>query len=116
MTTHLASKPKTKITAHQMEVLRIVIAGNVSADPGLVLADLDEVLERVTKDTSKQAMQFTIRSLVHNKMIEKKDRVRRRGRLRVTFEATELGRQIGANKPTPAVFIETGLEDVLTSS
>jgi hypothetical protein len=114
MTMKPASKPKTKLTAHQMEVLRIIIKGNDSPSPELALADLDEVLDRVSRDTSKQSMQFTIRSLVHNGMIVKCDRARRRGRLRVTYKATELGKAVGADRPPVAPsFVESAVESLL---
>lgn len=106
MRTKLATKPRVLMTTHQFEVLRAIITGNVTDDPTLRLLDLDELLDRVTRATSKQSMQFTIRALIHNGMIIKAGQVRRRGRSRVTYEATTLGRHLGEDKPATPAFLE----------
>ncbi|MGR5421486.1 hypothetical protein [Vibrio sp. PNB22_4_1] len=57
-----------------------------------MLVDLDQIIERVDYEVSKQAMQFTIRRMIENYgVIEKADRSIRRGRSRITFRMTELG-------------------------
>lgn len=101
-----AKKPKTTLTPHQYEVLKIVIVGNDSKDPTLILADLDEILERVTRKTSKQSIQFTIRALIHNGMMTKAGRLARRGRQRVTYEATDQGIAVADDRPKVAAFLE----------
>lgn len=111
--TYIPKKPRMVFTGHQYEVLRIVIAGNSVPDSTLQLADLDEILERTTRTTSKQSMQFTIRALVQAGMIEKAGRVTRRGRLRVTFNATDLGKQIGDDRAAAPPFIEPELDEAI---
>lgn len=112
-THHFASKPKTKLTANQFEVLRLVVVGNPgSSDPSDFNCDIDQVLERLSRQTTKQALQFTIRSLVHNGMMVKVPRVQRRGRLRVTFEATEIGKAIAGDRKPQPVFIEPESESI----
>ena len=53
--------------------------------------DLDEVLDRVPYETTKQSIQFSIRALVKKELIEKQEREKRRGRSRVVLGPTELG-------------------------
>lgn len=113
---HFATKPKTLLTTHQMNVLRIVIAGNDSPDPNLALADLDEILERIDRKTNKPSLQFTIRSLQVNGMITKEPQQRRRGRLRAVFKATVLGLHIAGAAPTPvSPIVEPFLDPDLAS-
>jgi hypothetical protein len=104
---HFATKPKTKLTPHQYEVLRIIIKGNESDDPWGYNADLDQILERVSKETTKQAMQFTIRSLIHNGMIVKIPRVLRRGRMRVLYAPTDLGKGVAGTRDEKPAFLES---------
>lgn len=75
------------LTTKQIEVLRVIAKGN----PDGSHADLDEILERVSYRPTKQAIQFTIRSLVEHGLIEKHASEKRRGRLRVLIGATTLG-------------------------
>lgn len=76
------------LTTKQIEVLRIIAKGN----PDGSHADLDEILARASYKPTKQAIQFTIRSLVEHELIEKHASEKRRGRLRVLIGATELGK------------------------
>lgn len=75
------------LTPKQLEIVRIVAAGN----PDGSNTDLDEILERASYKPTKQAIQFTIRSLVHHELIEKVGSEKRRGRARVVIKATPLG-------------------------
>lgn len=111
--TYIPKKPRLVFTGHQYEVLRIVIAGNLVSDPTLQLTDLDEILERTTRKTTKQSMQFTVRALIQAGMIEKAGQVTRRGRFRVTFTATDLGKQIGEDKPAAPAFIEPEVDEAI---
>lgn len=114
-TTHYATKPKSKLTVHQIDVLRIVIKGNAGAtsqEEGL--ADLDQVLERVARKTTKSSLQFTIRALVINGMIAKLPQQQRRGRMRVVYQATASGLAIGADRAPagPSFVVPLGSEDI----
>ena len=94
------------LTAKQIELLRVIAAGNGDAGP----ADLDEILDRVRYETSKQSLQFSIRALVERGIIEKKGIQKRRGRQRQVIGATKLGLELAGVKQTaPRAFIEDNL-------
>lgn len=83
-----------------LELVHLVVRDSAdhpatAADPWLPL-DMDELLEAIGNTSAKQSMQFTIRALIINGMIEKLDQQRRRGRLRAVYEATVLGKGIAA--------------------
>ena len=86
------------LTTKQIEVLRIVAKGNSDGSH----ADLDEILARASYKPTKQAIQFTIRSLIEHDLIEKLAAEKRRGRLRVVIGATVLGHHF-ANAFAPSV-------------
>lgn len=76
------------LTSKQLEIVRIVATGN----PDGSNTDLDEILERASYKPTKQAIQFTIRSLIQHELIEKVGSEKRRGRSRVVIQATPLGK------------------------
>jgi len=76
------------LTAKQIELLRVIRAGNGLDDP----CDLDEILDRVRYETTKASLQFSIRALIKHGLIEKRDTEKRRGRQRRPIAITELGR------------------------
>lgn len=94
------------LTPRQMEVVVIVGKQNPTEDPSEALVDIDQLLERLKVSTSKESLQFTIRKLIEIKLMEKRERRKRRGRVRITFELTELGRKIAGPRILPPVFIE----------
>ena len=84
-----------KLTRKQREILKIVLEGNVSEKNGRFCdADIDEILERLPYKTTKQSLQFSLRSLVAKKMVEKGECECRRGRSRRTFSPTEMTKKI----------------------
>lgn len=72
------------LTEHQRNVLEIIFRGN----PDGTFVDMDQILERITKRTTKQAMQFTLRSLSVKDLIMKHERQRRRLRSRIVYSPT----------------------------
>ncbi len=58
------------------------------------LLDLDQLIERVDYDVTKQAIQHTLRYMVEKGVVEKAGRESRRGRSRVLYKVTELGYQM----------------------
>jgi hypothetical protein len=77
------------LTGYQLEVLTLAAAGNpVGTGP----IDFDQLLDRLSWTPSKQSAQFTIRACISKGVLEKTDRVMRRGRLRVCYQLTEKGR------------------------
>lgn len=77
------------LTHKQKELLRVIHAGNEDGSP----TDLDQVLERVRYETTKQSLQFSIRALIERELIEKKGVEKRRSRQRQIIAITELGAQ-----------------------
>ena len=55
------------------------------------LIDLDQLIEEVDYEVTKESIQFTIRRMIDHGVIEKADSEKRRGRRRVLFRTTELG-------------------------
>lgn len=105
--TFYATGPKSKVTAKQFEVLDLIVKGNPStATEAHSLIDLDQLLERMKRETTKQAMQFIIRALVTNQMIEKAGQEKRRGRVRITYRPTALGEGIVTPRGSLPAFIE----------
>lgn len=79
-----------RLTDKQKRVLRIIAVGNDDGSP----CDMDQLVERMESlgdPTTKQAMQFIIRSLVTKGLIEKQGREKRRLRSRMTYLPTEAG-------------------------
>jgi hypothetical protein len=102
-----ATKPKTKLTAYQFEVLRLIVRGNPEAtDPWDYNLDMDQLVAIAPRQTTKDALQFVIRSLVANGMITKLPKVKRRNRLRVTYLPTEMGKSVAGDRPKPPAFLE----------
>lgn len=75
---------KTNLSEKQLELMRVIIAGNGESAP----ADLDEITERVSYAPTKQAIQFSIRALLKHGLIEKLGTEKRRGRMRQVIQAT----------------------------
>lgn len=63
-------------------------------NPDGSLLDLDQLIERVDYDVTKQAIQHTLRYMVEKGVVEKAGRESRRGRSRVLYKVTELGYQM----------------------
>lgn len=78
------------ITAKQISIIGVIVAGNPDGSP----ADLDEIIERINYDTTKASIQFSIRSLIAQGVIEKAGMEKRRGRKRVLIVATAAGRAL----------------------
>jgi predicted transcriptional regulator len=72
------------LTEHQRDVLEILFRAN----PDGSFVDMDQLLERTKNRTSKESMQFTLRSLIAKQLIMKHPRVRRRNRSRIVYSPT----------------------------
>lgn len=75
------------LTKHQQEVLTLV----AKPGPGEMPLDLDELVEKLSWQPTKESLQFTIRALVSKGLIEKRPKELRRGRQRVLFRPTRAG-------------------------
>lgn len=93
------------LTHKQIELMDVIAKGNGLLGP----CDLDEILDRVRYETSKQSLQFSIRALVARGLIYKKGIEKRRGRQRVVIQATPLGMQAAGISPTASFVVS--LED-----
>lgn len=60
---------------NQREILKLVCKGN----PDGSFLDLDQLLERLSYEPTKQALAFSIRFMIRRKWIEKRDLEERRG-------------------------------------
>ncbi len=77
-----------RLTDKQLELMRVIISGNEDGSP----TDLDQIIERVSYQPTKQSIQFSIRALVKHELIEKLGGEKRRGRYRVIIAPTPLGK------------------------
>jgi len=91
------------LTSKQIQIMQVVCSGSLVKEE--LWNDLDQILERLEEEfnwhTTKQSIQFSIRSLVEKHgLIEKGAREKRRGRLRVIIKPTELGISMFGDKKT----------------
>ena len=75
------------LTTKQRALMGVIVAGN---DDGTNL-DIDQILEALPYDTSKESLQFSLRALVNKGCIQKMPTETRRGRARVIYAATAYG-------------------------
>jgi DNA-binding PadR family transcriptional regulator len=83
------------VTPYQLELLK---AARAAHDAGAPL-DLDQLLDTLSWEPSKESLQFTIRALIKRGLIVKSDLELRRGRRRVSFLMTADGRQLLDPRP-----------------
>lgn len=97
------------LTAKQIELIRVISEQS---------CDLDEILERVRYQTTKQSLQFSIRALIGHGLIGKNGPEKRRGRMRQVIKITELGTAYGVHKEErdPNLVISTVEADELDSA
>lgn len=67
--------------------MTVLSKGNEDKSP----VDLDQILERLDYVTTKQAFQFTLRTMIRHEWAEKLGMEKRRGRNRVLIGLTPLG-------------------------
>jgi predicted transcriptional regulator len=67
-----------RLTCKQGQILTALLKGNADGD----FLDIDQLVEAVPYDTTKQSMQFSLRALIKHNLVEKREREKRRGRLR----------------------------------
>lgn len=76
-----------RLTEKQIEQLRVICPGNSDGSD----LDIDEILERLNYQTTKQSFQFSLRALINKGLVVKGVREVRRGRERQTVSPTSLG-------------------------
>jgi DNA-binding MarR family transcriptional regulator len=95
------------LTTKQIELLTTIGRRN----PDGAAVDLDQLIERLSYQPSKQSIQFSIRALIAHGLIQKDAPEKRRGRTRTLISLTEAG-QIMIGKPK-ASFVETIPDELL---
>lgn len=78
------------MTDKQIQIMQTILKGDGKG--GWI--DMDQLLDRLPYQTSKQSMQFSIRALIKHGMVEKKGTELRRGRRRVCYSLTPLGYKV----------------------
>jgi DNA-binding MarR family transcriptional regulator len=90
------------LTTKQITLLTAIVNGNGPNDP----LDLDQLLDKIDYETTKQSLQFSIRALINRNMIVKDGPQRRRGRMRQVISPTPQGRDIiGNHKPSVPAYV-----------
>lgn len=99
-----------QLTIKQIALLGVIARGDGKGKP----LDLDEILDKLDYETTKQSLQFSIRALMNKTLIMKMGLQKRRGRQRQVIDATVLGRQIaGVERPADPKFVVDELTDEL---
>lgn len=83
------------LTVKQLELLRVIGEANTDS----TATDIDQILERLNYETSKESLHFSLRALVGKGLIEKSGREMRRKRNRTIVSLTALGKHYRASKP-----------------
>ena len=110
----MKTPPFTSLTSKQIEIIRVIVAGNGISNDVFVPIDFDQLLERLSYKPTKNAAHFSIRPLILKKMILKNGVEKRRGRNRITFIATEEGKFcVTPASHSAASFPEIKIEDEL---
>lgn len=97
------------LTQKQIELLRVI--GTRNEDGSAV--DLDQILEKLGYQTTKQSLQFSIRALIAHDLIKKDAPEKRRGRTRTLISLTEAGEAMNGGMKKPLSFISDPGEDEL---
>ena len=98
------------LTQKQIELLRVI--GTRNEDGSAV--DLDQILELLSYQTTKQSLQFSIRALIAHDLIQKDAPEKRRGRTRTVISLTEAGKAMNGDAKKPQAFIsDEGDDDLL---
>ena len=90
----VSPKKAVRMTSKQWDVLTIIVNGNGEVEGNFIPVDLDQILERQSYISTKQSLQFILRSLVEKGLIEKGGMENRRDRQRRLYFPTTLGKQM----------------------
>jgi len=81
-----------------------IIDGHVNDEGEFTYLDMDQLLDAISYETSKQSMTFSIRFLIKKGLVEKQPSELRRKRVRVPFSPTKYALGVLRTKPEPMVF------------
>ena len=76
-----------RLTKKQVEIMKVVIAKN----PDGSSVDFDQLIERVSYETTKDSMHFSVRALINKGLIFKDEPEKRRDRQRTIITPTVRG-------------------------
>ena len=97
------------LTNKQYRIMAVLCSGNGKDENGNIIpCDIDELIDRLTYDTTKNSMQFSIRALERRNLITR-DYEHRRGRNRVVLHVTIKGKQL-MGYGMPSVVQDSDLE------
>jgi predicted transcriptional regulator len=91
------------LSEKQLEIMQAILKGGPNQDGTPGPADMDQILDGLSYVTSKESIQFSIRSLIGRGLIGKLPQRVRRGRLRVCYGLTESGEAFLTGKPDPGL-------------
>lgn len=75
------------LTVKQRDLMTVIFTGNADGSK----LDIDQILENISYDTTKQSLQFSLRALSKKGCIQKMPKEIRRGRGRVVYALTTHG-------------------------
>jgi repressor of nif and glnA expression len=78
-----------RLTVKQIELLTVISKGTQSGTS----LDIEQILDGINYETTKESLQFSLRALIKHKLIIKKGMEKRRCYNRVVIEATAFGCQ-----------------------
>lgn len=73
---------------------QVLLLKAIHVEKGLPPSDLDQILEKIEYETTKQSLQFIIRTLIQKGLVEKCEQVVREGRYRRPLVLTKTGEEI----------------------
>ena len=97
------------LTQKQIELLRVI--GTRNEDGSAV--DLDQILELLSYQTTKQSLQFSIRALIAPDLIKKDAPEKRRGRTRTLISLPPAGVVMNGGAKKPTSFVADVEEDAM---
>lgn len=96
-----------RLTPKQIDMLVLIAKGNEDGSP----IDLDQLMERAAHRPTKASLQFSVRAMIANGLIEKIGTEKRRDRRRVLFQATPLGQHYVGPRSLIATLTSPGFSD-----
>lgn len=92
----------SRLTRKQFLILDCVKRGTSDGD----FIDMDQLLDVLPYETSKQSMQFSIRALIGRGLVEKKETELRRGRRRVIYSLSRTGYSMFGSEDPSIILLE----------
>jgi hypothetical protein len=94
------------LTSKQISQMRVICAGNSDGTD----VDLDQILEKLPYQTTKQSFQFSLRALIAKGLVEEAGREVRRGRSRRVISPTGLGKSYFPSRSLASILTAPEIE------